>query len=93
MLYLVKGDREEAVLCIENMSKYAIAFDSLPESDLYDSVLLNTIEYKNEKPEGAAVISLCAKLLRGRFANRIWAPIRNDERFIEAIHSMEQYAR
>jgi len=93
MLYLVKGERESAVLCIENMAKYAIAFDSLPESDNYDSVLLNTIEYKNEKPEGAAVISLCAKLLRGRFANRIWAPIRNDVRFVEAIRSMEQYVR
>ncbi len=93
MLYLLKGDRATAIRCVEKMAKYAIAFDSLPDSARYASVLLNTIEYKNEKPEGFEGLTLCGKLLRGRFSNRIWAGIRNDARFIAAIESMEKTLR
>ena len=53
--------------------------------------ILDSVEYKNEKRDGVPSLTLCAKLLRGRFANRIWAPIRNDQRFIEAIDSMAKY--
>ena len=31
--------------------------------------------------------------LIGRFGNRIWAPIRNEERFLAAVESMEKFAR
>ncbi len=92
MLYLLKGNRTAALDCVEKMATYATAFDSLPESAKYESVLLNTIEYKSEKHEGFEGLTLCDKLLRGRFANRIWSPIRNDERFITAIDSMSKYA-
>ncbi len=85
MLNLLKGDRERAVECIEKMAEYAIAFDSLPECQKYSSVLINTIEYKNDNN---AAPSLCARLLRGRFLNRVWAPIRNNERFVAAVESM-----
>ena len=87
MLYLVKGEREIAIKCVEMMAEYAIAFDSIEGSKSYSSLLLNSIEYT--KGEG---VTLCAKLLRGRFANRIWASVRGDERFIAAVKSMEKYA-
>lgn len=90
MLYLLKGDRDTAVSCVQKMATYAIAFDSITDSEKYSSVLLNTITYKNERPDGAESPTLCAKLLRGRFSNRIWAPIRNDARFVAAIESMER---
>ena len=45
-------------------------------------------KYNREIVEGAETLTLCAKLLRGRFSNRIWAPIRNSERFVAAIDSM-----
>lgn len=93
MLYLANGDRAEALSCIEKMAEYATAFDSLPEKSTYGSVLLNTIVYENEKRDGVESITLCEKLLRGRFANRIWSPIRNDERFIAAISKMAEYTR
>ena len=93
MLYLANGDRAEAISCIEKMAEYATAFDSLPEKSTYGSVLLNTIVYENEKRDGVESITLCEKLLRGRFANRIWSPIRNDERFIAAISKMAEYTR
>lgn len=93
MLYLANGDRAEALSCIEKMAEYATAFDSLPEKSTYGSVLLNTIVYENEKRDGVESITLCEKLLRGRFANRIWSPIRNDERFIAAISKMAEYIR
>ncbi len=89
MLYLAKGDRESALLCIERMAEYATAFDSLPASSTYSSVLINTVEYINDK-EGSNAPTLCTKLLRGGFSNRIWAPIRNNERFINAINSMSR---
>ncbi len=92
MLYLLKGNRSAALDCVEKMSAFAIAFDSLPENSKYESVLLNTIEYKTEKHEGFEGLTLCDKLLRGRFANRIWSPIRNDERFVSAIESMSKYS-
>ena len=91
MLYLVKGERESALDAIEKMADFAIAFDSLPESDTYSSVLLNTIEFKNDRFESG--VTLCARLLRGRFANRIWASVRGDARFISAISRMESFLR
>ncbi len=86
MLYILKGDRESAIDCVEKMAEYAVQFDSTSNSATYSSLLLNTIEYN----KGAGV-SLCAKLLRGRFANRIWAPIRNEARFVEAVQKMESF--
>lgn len=88
MLYLVKGDREAAISCVEKMAKYAIDYDSCDGAHIYSSLLLNTIEY--QKGEG---VTLCEKLMRGRFANRIWAPIRNDARFVAAIETMENFVR
>jgi transcriptional regulator with XRE-family HTH domain len=88
MLYLAKADRESALLCVERMAEYAIAFDSLPVKSTYKSVLVNTIEYVNEKTDGSQVPTLCDKLLRGGFSNRIWSSVRNHERFIKAVASM-----
>jgi hypothetical protein len=85
MLYLVKGDRDAAVECVELMAKYAVDFDTADNGSTYSSLILNTIGY--EKSEG---VTLCEKLLRGRFATRIWAPIRNDERFVAAVEAMEK---
>ncbi len=88
MLYLIKGDRETAIDCVENMASFAVAYDSITDDKHYSSLLLNTIEYK--RGEG---IALCAKLLRGRFGSRIWATVRSDARFQAAVASMEEYAR
>lgn len=88
MLYLVIGDRDSAIESIEQMAAYAVAFDSLPESQNYSGVLINTIEFKNTRHEGAGTPSLCAKLLRGRFAAKIWAPIKTDPRFVAAVEKM-----
>lgn len=93
MLHLLNGDRESALESVEKMAEHAIAFDSLPDSQNYSSVLLNTIEYKKEKRDGIEGVTLCAKLLRGRFANRIWSGIRNDPRFTSAVESMAKYVQ
>ena len=91
MLYLAKGERENALNCVEKMAEYAIAFDSLPESKTYSSVLLNSVEFVNTKSD-SEVPSLCAKLLKGRFATRIWASIKNDEKFVAAVNKMSEFA-
>lgn len=87
MLYLISGEKDKAIDCVENMAKHAIAFDTRPEEGKYTSVLLNKLENKRDTES----ITLCSKLLRGRFASRIWQPIRTNERFIAAVDSMSQY--
>lgn len=89
MLFLAKGDRESAILCIERMADHAIAYDTLPERDTYSSVLINTVEYVNEKSTVSSPL-LCSKLLKGNFSNRIWHPIRDNERFVSAIARMSK---
>jgi transcriptional regulator with XRE-family HTH domain len=91
MLYLMNGDKANAIECVEKMAEYAIAFDTLPESKTYSSVLINTVEYRNEKYDDDSSVTLCAKLLRGNFANRVWASVRDDERFRSAVSSMMMY--
>lgn len=85
MLYLMGGKNDDAIDCIEKMAHHAISYDNRPDGVNYSSLLLNKI--KHEKDDG---ISLCAKLLRGRFASRIWAPIRSNPRFVAAVDSMAQ---
>lgn len=87
MLYLMQGDRKKAVECVELMAKYAIAYDTRPLGSTYSSVLINKVN----DSKGAESVSLCARLLRGRFSSRIWSPIRNEVGFISAIKSMEEY--
>ena len=93
MLYLSKSDKENALDCVEKMAEHAIAFDALPDSATYSSVLLNTVEFKNAKTEDSLVPTLCAKLLRGRFASRIWSLVKNEERFIAAVDKMTAYVK
>ncbi|MBE6547529.1 MAG: helix-turn-helix transcriptional regulator [Ruminococcaceae bacterium] len=86
MLYLMQGDRVKALDCVEKMAQYAIAFDTRPDSANYTSILINKVEHVR-----SGDISLCSKLLRGRFSSRIWAPIKNEPRFIAAVQSMEKH--
>lgn len=90
MFRLIKGENDKALECFEKMAHYAVTFDSLPEKQTYSSVLLNKVEYKNERYESGVGVPLCAKLLRGRFAGRVWSGIRNDARFIAAVEMMEK---
>lgn len=87
MLYLMQGDRGQAIACVENMAQYAIAYDKRPQNANYTSLLINKVEHNR----GEESVSLCAKLLRGRFSSRIWAPIKNEPRFTAAVAEMEKY--
>ena len=86
MLYLMQGDRVKAIDCVEKMAEYAIAFDTRPESAKYSSILINKVEHVK-----SGDVSLCSKLLRGRFSSRIWAPIKNEQRFEAAVSAMEKH--
>ncbi len=87
MLYLLSGDSSDALACVEKMAEHAIAFDTLSRKTKYTSVLLSKLEY--EKNEGGT--SLCAKLLRGKFSNRIWQAIRSDPRFAKVVEDMSRH--
>ncbi len=90
MLHLAIGEVDSALDCVEKMAKHAIAFDKRPDKCLYSSVLLNKIEYENKVSPDMESITLCEKLLRGRFESRIWASVRSNPRFVAAVESMAE---
>ena len=49
--------------------------------------------YDKEEDTEAKGISKCARLLRGNFSARIWAPLRGTDRFKEAVSRMIECAQ
>lgn len=91
MLHLIDGNSSAALDCIEKMSENAIKFDTRPNSATYSSVLLNKVSYEKGEKGDSPELTLCSKLMRGRFSNRIWAPIKSDPRFVSAVEAMGKY--
>ena len=85
MFYLAEGKSAEALDAFERMADYAILCDERPDTATYTSVIINRVPYDKSEDTEAKGLSKCARLLRGRFAARIWAPIRGHERFKEAV--------
>ena len=93
MLYLSSGHAPEALECFEKMADWAIRYDERPDTATYSSVIINRVAYDKEADTEAKGISKCARLLRGNFAARIWAPIRGTDRFKEAVGRMIECAQ
>ena len=92
MLYLSVGHNAEALDAFERMADYAVLYDTRPDTAVYTSVIINRVPYDKSEDTEAKGISKCARLLRGNFAARIWAPIRGHERFKEAVGRMIECA-
>lgn len=92
MFYLAEGKSAEALDAFERMADYAILCDERPDTATYTSVIINRVPYDKSEDTEAKGLSKCARLLRGRFAARIWAPIRGHERFKEAVGRMIECA-
>lgn len=92
MLHLSAGHNAEALDAFERMADYAVLYDTRPETATYTSVIINRVPYDKSEDTEAKGISKCARLLRGNFAARIWAPIRGTERFKEAVGRMIECA-
>ena len=92
MLYLSVGHNAEALDAFERMADYAVLYDTRPDTAAYTSVIINRVPYDKSEDTEAKGISKCARLLRGNFAARIWAPIRGTERFKEAVGRMIECA-
>lgn len=88
MLYLSVGHNAEALDAFERMADYAVLYDTRPDTATYASVIINRVPYDKSEDTEAKGISKCARLLRGNFAARIWAPIRGTERFKGAVGRM-----
>ena len=88
MLYLTAGRNTEALEAFERMADYAILCDNRPDTARYTSVIINRVTYDKSEDTEAKGISKCARLLRGRFAARIWTAIRGTERFKAAVERM-----
>ena len=93
MLHLSEGYAAEALECFEQMAEWAIRYDERPAAATYSSVIINHVPYDREADTEAKGISKCARLLRGNFAARIWAPIRGTDRFKEAVGRMIECAQ
>ena len=92
MLYLSVGHAPEALDAFERMADYAVLYDTRPDTATYTSVIINRVPYDKSEDTEAKGISKCARLLRGNFAARIWAPIRGHERFKRAVGRMIECA-
>ena len=92
MLYLSVGHNAEALDAFERMADYAVRYDTRPDTATYTSVIINRVPYDKSEDTEAKGISKCARLLRGNFAARIWAPIRGTERFKGAVERMIECA-
>lgn len=92
MFYLSAGRAAEGLECFVKMADYAVAFDNRPDTDTYRSVIINRVPYDKSEDTEAKGISKCARLLRGNFAARIWAPIRGHESFKAAVARMIECA-
>ena len=92
MLYLAAGHPSEAMDCFEKMVDWAIRYDERPATATYSSVVINHVAYDKEEDPEAKGMSKCARLLRGNFSSRIWAPLRASDRFKEAIRRMIECA-
>ena len=92
MFYLSAGRTAEGLECFVKMADYAVAFDNRPDTDTYRSVIINRVPYDKSEDTEAKGISKCARLLRGNFAARIWAPIRGHESFKAAVVRMIECA-
>ena len=92
MLRLAEGQTAEALDAFERMADYAVLYDTRPETAVYTSVIINRVPYDKSEDTEAKGLSKCARLLRGNFAARIWAPIRGHERFKGAVGRMIECA-
>jgi len=92
MLYLSVGHNAEALAAFERMADYAVLYDTRPDTATYTSVIINRVPYDKSEDTEAKGISKCARLLRGNFAARIWAPIRGTEQFKGAVGRMIECA-
>ena len=92
MLRLAEGQTAEALDAFERMADYAVLYDTRPDTATYTSVIINRVPYDKSEDTEAKGLSKCARLLRGNFAARIWAPIRGHERFKGAVGRMIECA-
>lgn len=92
MLYLSKGDQAKALDSVEKMADYAILCDKRPDRARYKSIMLREVEYVKAEDTESKGMSKCARILQSRFAARIWAPIRQNQRFRDAVMRMAECA-
>ncbi len=93
MLHLGLGENTAALDSFERMADWAVAYDERPDEAVYSSVIINRVPYARAEDTEARGLSKCARLLRGNFAARIWAPIRGEERFRAAAGRMIECAK
>lgn len=93
MLYMSQGNTQAALDCIEKMADYAIAFDERPNKAVYTSVIINRVPYDRAEDTDSRGATKCARLLQGIAAGRVWLPLRQDERFRQALARMAACAQ
>ncbi len=92
MLRITIGDTAAALDAFVKMADYAIRYDERPESTMYGSIIINAVPYEKSEDTEARGLSKCARLLKGNFSQRVWAPIRTEEAFRDAVERMRACA-
>lgn len=87
---MLEGDHEAALYNLEQAAKYAIMFDTLPESAMYTSLLVNRIEYKRLETSKNYAFTKCDELYKKMQWDRYDA-IRDNERFTAILESLKPH--
>ncbi len=92
MLHLSVGENADALEAFVKMADYAVLYDERPDSTVYASVIINAVPYEKSEDTEARGLSKCARLLKGNFSQRIWAPIRSEDAFRDSVERMRSCA-
>ncbi len=92
MLHLSVGENAAALEAFVKMADYAVLYDERPDSTVYTSVIINAVPYEKSDDTEARGLSKCARLLKGNFSQRIWAPIRSEDAFCDSVERMRSCA-
>ncbi len=92
MLHLSVGENAAALETFVKMADYAVLYDERPDSTVYASVIINAVPYEKSEDTEARGLSKCARLLKGNFSQRIWAPIRSEDAFRDSVERMRSCA-
>lgn len=96
-LFLSNGRIEEGLINLEKCVDHCIAFDTLPDSLKFESLLVNSLEYKTEQTSKSTQNNSCRDVLNSiicdlKYEKSIYRQCENFEKFKQIIKKLEEIA-
>ncbi len=87
---ILEGNYASAIEHLEKSADYAIKYDTLPDTAMHTSLLVNRIRYNKAETQKNYTSNECSQLYEKLQTDR-YDVIRNDERFIAILERIKQY--